>query len=146
MRTRLVALGLTLLALAGCAADSDPAAAPTSTTPAAATTAPPATYADVIALRDALAGTPAECTDFEVTPDPIGARERAQCTDVLTLGIYDSRADAYASAQEINRTINETLDQRSFHVVGQNWSVNCGDDTYTCEWVRMTLGGEMIGD
>lgn len=116
--------------------DDSPAAEPPPTTVEAQE------YTGVRELRTAVEAAGHMCTSFEMVDDPTGALERAACTYSTTLGFYSEQAEAWASLDSLRFAADITGD-RSVHLVGPNWTVNCGDDVVLCEDLQTQLGGEV---
>jgi hypothetical protein len=143
--------GLVAVAIAAgvVASGDDPA-------PAAATSASPSAapvqevkvgklYFSVADLRDDVeAKTPMRCTTYNEIPNPTGAVARAECTEQSGFGIFNDKTEAEKSARSVGEMVAGALGDPSIHVVGQNWTVNCGSDRPLCEQVQAGLGGELL--
>jgi hypothetical protein len=101
-----------------------------------------AEYDNVGQLGDAVEDAGYRCDTFEVISDPAGALERAECTSSVTLGIYADQDEAWASVETVH-TLMDGLGGLSVHVVGPNWTVNCGDDEQLCRDLQKELGGAL---
>lgn len=91
--------------------------------------------------------TSVHCTTYALIPTPKNALERADCTDAITLAIYtdkDSGRNAITHTNQLVATLHEEGD-RTYDVLGQNWSVGFGDtgETQATE-IAQALNGELI--
>ncbi|MFG3710805.1 hypothetical protein [Micromonospora sp. NPDC047730] len=93
---------------------------------------------------DIEAKTNINCGSWKPVANPIGARERAACTEGIVLSIYRSRSDAKDSAASVGEMIAGTLEQKSIHVIGDTWGVNCGDNEACGRDVAEALKGEVL--
>lgn len=93
---------------------------------------------------DIQAKTSLTCTGYEEIPNPIGAIARASCTEDTGIGVYASKEDAKASAEEHGELIAGMLGDKSVSVIGQNWSVNCGSDEALAQEIAKAMGGEVL--
>lgn len=70
----------------------------------------------------------------------VGAVERGSCEGGnLVISIYLTRDEAMDTVRELQRTAVDGA--VGGFVVGNNWSVNCGDATTSCTEVKDKLGG-----
>lgn len=99
-------------------------------------------YDTVEQLRDAVEAAGYECTMFERVATPTNAVERAACTSEVTLAIHTDNAQAWASVRAVNTLLDGT-GLKSVHLVGSNWTVNCGDLERTCEQLHEAMGGQL---
>jgi hypothetical protein len=125
-------------------------------TPAAATSSSPSAapvqevkvgklYFSIAELRDDVeAKTSMRCTTYNEIPNPTGAIARAECTEQSGFGLFNDKTEAEASARSVGEMVAGGLGDASIHVVGQNWTVNCGSDRPLCEQVQAGLGGDLL--
>jgi hypothetical protein len=100
-------------------------------------------YDSVYDLREKVESVGYGCTEWSIVADPAEAEERASCTDVVVLSIHTNAAQVQRSVDGVAELTLEVLDSDSIHLVGPNWSVNCGEDLPLCEGFRQVLGGEI---
>lgn len=102
-------------------------------------------YASADQLRMAVEATGAlRCLPYEQLANPYEAIERATCSETFVFSIHTDHAQAYASAVSTNEVISTLGDHINVHLVGSNWSINCGTEAATCESLRRGLGGEIV--
>ena len=101
-------------------------------------------YDSVFDLRDAIEATGYECDTFEIRSGASSqARESAECSDAVLLTIFDNATDAKAAAESTAEIVTGIIGLNSVHLIGPNWSINCGDEQSTCEDFQDSLGGEL---
>jgi hypothetical protein len=126
------------------AASSSPSASPTAAGPVRTITVGKR-YRDVAELRGELESkTSVRCTAYEEIASPTGALERATCTTEIVLSIYLDQEQAEATAKQIGELVAGSLATDSIHLVGENWTVNCGADRALGDELQAALGGELV--
>jgi hypothetical protein len=80
--------------------------------------------------------------------DPVSALERATCSDEVVLSVY-------TDADQVQTAIDEFIEGpgamaaelevelESVWLVGDTWSINCGEDMNLCAKFGRALGGEI---
>lgn len=121
-------------------------AAPTATpTPVVHTQTVGRLYVRTAELRaDIESKTSIRCTGYENVPDPKAAIELASCTDELVLGIHTDKDQAVQSSKDVAELVVGILGGTNVQLIGENWSVNCGDDRAACDEIQAALGGELM--
>jgi hypothetical protein len=135
----LVLLTIAGVALASCNND------PEQTARATITETPPSPSEEVITsvydLRTAIETTGYTCDAWEPATTE-SAQERAHCTDAVVLSIYTDLAQMEAAVQE-TASLATQLGLESVHLVGDDWSINCGGDLDLCARFSRAIGGEI---
>lgn len=104
---------------------------------------PPKKYMTTRALREALElHTSFRCTGYAEVLEVRGALERATCGDEYVISVYASQTDVKESVDVVANIVNMT-GSVSVHAIGENWSVNCGDNEKLCQEIGNGLGGEL---
>jgi hypothetical protein len=99
-------------------------------------------YDSVYDLRDRAEEAGVTCEDWVIIGNPDGAIERATCTSAVVLSIHENAAEVQRSV-DFTADLALAFDLKSHHVVGPNWSVNCGSEADICVALRESLGGEV---
>lgn len=147
MKKILAVASLALLSAAGCSAADKPAA---SSSPSPSVSVEVRTVAKRYLTVSELAvdvqnSSSLKCDmTYEEIQNPIGALERASCTESTGFGIYADKDDAKASAESIGELVTGVAGDKSVFVIGQNWSVNCGQDEALAREIAGKLGGEVF--
>lgn len=100
-------------------------------------------YESVFDMREIVEDAGITCDTWEVIGDVINAVERAECTRTVVFSIHESASQARAAVDDVAAVSTGLLDRRSGHLIGPNWSMNCGDDVELCERLLPALGGEL---
>ena len=105
---------------------------------------PPANvrYDSVYDLREQVEEAGLACNAWAIIANPDGATERATCSPQVVLSIYENASEVQRSVDRIAE-MSLAVDLSSNHVVGPNWSVNCGAEADLCTSLWESLGGEI---
>src|SRR5690606_16292245 len=127
--------------LAGCGDSPTESSVGGATSPAGL--GPNVRYESIYDLREKVEEAGTTCTDWSIVAEPTNAVERASCTSAVVLSIHRDAAQVQRSIEAIAEVTVAALDRASVHLIGPNWSVNCGDSVSLCEGFRDVLGGEV---
>lgn len=100
-------------------------------------------YMSVHEIRELVEDNGIPCTDWGVINEPIGAQEVARCTGELGFSVYSDPVEVADSVESTAKFLNERLNHRSVHLVGENWLVNCSQEPSLCEELSDVLGGRV---
>jgi hypothetical protein len=123
-------------ALAACGSND-----PTAKLSPSATTEQAASFGSVTDLRAAVEATGYVCDKWDVVTDPDNALERAHCTDQVVFSIYADEAQLETHATEfVEVTAGFGVDMESVWLVGDTWSINCGEHMDLCGRFARSMG------
>jgi hypothetical protein len=101
-------------------------------------------YEDLDELRQAIEDAGHECDQYRVVEDPILALHRAECSRGVSLVIHQDTEQAQESINDVADHVN-AAGEVSVHLIGPNWSVNCGQEVELCTQLQNGgVGGGVI--